>query len=221
MGIFEIIHAYYPAFARGLCVTLQLAAITWIGGLAMGTMAGLLGHHSKKYFGNALKVFSFLLSGVPFLVLLFWAHYPLQELFQVVIDPFITAAAVLTIINTVGVADICRAALDNFPTEYVLAAQVCGLTRRQIARRIQFPLILRQVLPSLLNLQVSMLQMTLFASLISVEELFRVAQSINSRVHRTVEIYSGLAIFFLLICLPLNGIALWLKASFTRNISDR
>jgi len=65
-----------------------------------------------------------------------------------------------------------------------------------------------------------MLQATLFASLISVEDLFKVAQRINSMIYKPVEIYSALGIFFLLVCLPLNGLALWLKKRFTRNLSE-
>jgi ABC-type amino acid transport system permease subunit len=86
---------------------------------------------------------------------------------------------------------------------------------------IQAPIILRQILPSLLTIQVSMLQATLFASLISVEEIFRVAQRINAVIYKPVEIYTALALLFLLICLPLNGLALWLKIKFTRDLSEQ
>jgi ABC-type amino acid transport system permease subunit len=87
--------------------------------------------------------------------------------------------------------------------------------------RIQLPLILRQVIPALLPLQVVMLHTTLFASLISVEEIFRVAQRINAQIYRPVEIYTALGIFFLGVCLPVNGVALWLKRRFTRDLSER
>jgi len=70
-------------------------------------------------------------------------------------------------------------------------------------------------------IQVNMLQATLFASLISVNEIFRVAQQINSQIYRPVEIYTALGLLFLAICLPLNGLALWLKAKYTRDNSER
>ena len=40
-------------------------------------------------------------------------------------------------------------------------------------------------------------------------------------VYRPVEIYTALAVLFLLICLPLHGVAYWLKRRFTRDLSDR
>ena len=66
-----------------------------------------------------------------------------------------------------------------------------------------------------------MLHTTLFASLISVEEIFRVAQRINAQIYKPVEIYTALGIFFLAISLPLNGLALWLPERFTRNTSEQ
>jgi ABC-type amino acid transport system permease subunit len=65
-----------------------------------------------------------------------------------------------------------------------------------------------------------MLQATLFASLISVDEIFRVAQRINARVYRPIEVYTALGVFFLAICLPMNGIALWLRRKYTRDLSE-
>jgi len=221
MGVFDIIVRYREAFLGGLRVTLSLALLTWGVGLLAGILLGALGHRYRFLFGGPLRLFAFFLSGIPFLVLLYWANFPLQVLLNVVIDPFYTAVLILVVLNTVGVAEICRIALDDFPEQYLLSAQVCGLTSRQTIFHIQIPLILRQILPGLLNLQVIMLQMTLFASLISVEELFRVAQRINATIYKPVEIYSALAIFFLLICLPVNGLAIWLKYRFTRNLSEK
>jgi polar amino acid transport system permease protein len=70
-------------------------------------------------------------------------------------------------------------------------------------------------------LQVGMLHATLFASLISVEEIFRVSQRINSTIYRPVEIYTALALFFLMVCLPINLLAAYLKKRYTRDLSER
>ena len=52
------------------------------------------------------------------------------------------------------------------------------------------------------------------------DEIFRVAQRINAVVYRPIEVYTALAVFFLMICLPLNGVAMYLEARFTRNLSE-
>lgn len=220
MTVLDILTNYYPAFLKGLAVTLQLCAIIWSAGLVLGGALGLAGARFGLV-GWSSRLFSFILGGIPLLVFLFWLHYPAQAMFNLVIDPFYTAAFTFAVVNIFAVADTVRTALADFPQQYMTAAKVTGLTRRQTVFRIQLPLILRSVLPTLLLLQVSMLHITLFASLISVEELFRVAQRINAQIYRPVEIYTALGLFFLAVCLPVNGFAFWLKRRFTRDTSEQ
>jgi len=221
MSVWNIIYTYKEGLLAGLLVTLGLCLIIWLSGLLFGVLFGALAHRQKESTGWFLKILSFLLASTPVLVLLFWLHYPLQALVGVVIVPFITAAFALSLINIVGVAQIVRDALDDFPQQYIIAGKVCGLTEGEIFSKIEFPILFRQTIPQFLTLQVSMLQMTLFASLISVQELFRVAQQINSIVYKPIEIYTALAIFLISISLPLNLLAYWFKNKYTRNLSEK
>lgn len=206
---------------QGLLVTLALCLITWASGLLIGTLLGFFGYKYPNEIGVPSKILSFVLSGIPILVLLFWLHYPLQQMLGIVVNPFITAVFALSVINIIAIAEIVRTALIEFPDQYIIAGRVCGLDNQTIFKRIQFPIIFRQIIPSVLTTQVTMLQLTLFASLISVEEIFRVAQRINATIYQPVEIYTALAIFFLIICLPLNGLAIYLKKKYTRNLSEK
>ncbi len=221
MSVLDILINYHVAFLKGLCVTLQLCAIIWGCGTVIGGALGWVGAHKRLTVGLPTRLISFLLGGIPILVFLFWLHYPAQAMFNVVIDPFYTAAFTLSIINIFAVADLVRGTLLDFPGQYLIAAKVTGLTRKQTVFRIQLPLILRQIIPGLLLLQIAMLHTTLFASLISVEEIFRVAQRINAQIYRPVEIYTALGVFFLAVCLPVNGLAYWLRQRFTRNLSEQ
>lgn len=221
MSVWNIIYTYKEGLLSGLLVTLGLCLIIWLSGLLFGVLFGAFAHRQKKSAGGLLKVLSFLLASTPVLVLLFWLHYPLQALLGVVVIPFITAAFALSLINIVGVAQIVRDVLDDFPQQYAIAGRVCGLTEKEIFLKIELPIIFRQTIPQFLTLQVSMLQMTLFASLISVQELFRIAQQINSIVYKPIEIYTALAVFFIVICMPLNLLASWFKNKYTRNLSEK
>ena len=218
--IAQIVVQYREGLLSGLLVTLGLVAIVWLSGLIFGVLFGWYAHQ-KKSTGHALKVLWFLISSIPILVILFWLHFPFQEILGIVIRPFITAAAALSLVNIVFVAAIVKDALDEFPEQYSIAGKVSGLNEREIFSKIKFPLILRATIPQFLFLQVAMLQATIFASLISVEEIFRVAQRINSSIYKPIEIYTTLALFFVAICLPLNLIAYRLKNKYTRNLSEK
>lgn len=215
MSLWTILTSYRAGFLHGLAITAQLCLIIWIGGLLLGVP---LGWAAARYarLGWLFRGSTFIVSSIPAIVLLVWAHYPAQTMLGIVVDPFITAAIVLTSVNVLGVGEAIRSALIDFPRGLIDASRVAGMSPTETFRHIQFPLVLRTVAPALLQQQVVMLHATLFASLISVEEIFRVSQRINAQVYRPVEIYSALAIFFLAICVPLNGIAAVLNRRLRR-----
>jgi len=220
MTTLEILARYRAAFLAGLGVTIRLFALVSLIGLIAGIALGTLAAKRPGTTGRLQRGLAFVLGGIPILVFLFWAHFPLQQLLGVVLDPFFTASVVLSVVNVVAISDSTRSVLDDFPTQYVLAARSCGLSSRETFARIELPIIARQLIPTLLPIQVSILHATLFASLISVEEVFRVAQRINAQIYRPVQIYTALALFFLAVSLPVNGLAAWLRRRFTRSISE-
>lgn len=220
MSVFDILINYHEGFLQGLLVTLELYSIIVLSGIILGVVLGVAaaGHKPAGYLSQGA---AFFLGAVPTLVFLFWLHYPVQAMFDVVIDPFYTAAFTLSIVNLFAVSELVRQAVHDFPQQYLVAGRVCGLKTKDMIVKIQLPMLFRQLLPGLLITQVGMLHATLFASLISVEELFRVAQRINAQIYKPVEIYTALGVFFLIVCLPINVFAFWFKNKYTRNLSER
>jgi ABC-type amino acid transport system permease subunit len=217
----EIIYTYREAFLKGLSVTVSLSSITWSVGLVFGSILGFLAAKWPKSWGRIIRSFSFFLSSVPIIVLLFWLHYPAQQIIGVIIHPFYTSVFVLSLVNIFTIETIVCGGIESVPHEFYDAGKVTGLSRFNIAIRIEFPLVLRNILSPILVSQVVMLHMTLFASLISVDELLRMSQRINSQIYKPVEIYTALGLFFLLVSLPLNGFAIILKKKFGRDFSAR
>lgn len=219
MSIFDIFENYGSSMFSGLKVTLALSVIIWSSGIIIGSLLGILSSR-LRIIAVPAKTFTIILSGIPALVFLFWMHYPLQTLLDVVWKPFNTAALSLSIINIFLVSDLVRGSIKDFPQQYYWSAKVCGLNEREINLKIRLPILLRQIIPGLLIIQITMLQSTLFASLISVDELFRTAQRINSLIYQPVPIYTLLALFFIIVCVPLYGLAYYLRRRFTRDLSE-
>jgi ABC-type amino acid transport system permease subunit len=220
MNVFQILITYHTAFERGFVATLELASLAWVFGIVFGVFCGVLGH-SNKQLGNCIRYLYFITQSIPAIIIMFWVHYPLQELLGVSIYPFITAGGILILINTISISKIIMNALDIFPKQYAVAGEVCGLSKSDITKKINIPIIFRSVFPEVLSQQVSILQMTVFASFISVEELFRVAQQINSQIYRPIEIYSGVALFFIAVCLPITLFANRLRSKYARDYSEK
>lgn len=209
MSALSVLHDYRFAYLGGLLETLKLCSIAWVAGIALGTVLSLAGAHWPRLVGNPTAAIRTAVEAVPIVVLLFWLHYPLQAALGIVVDPFVTTAALLVFINSLNVFSILRRAVHGVPREFVETARVCGIPKAKIYWRIELPLALRSALGPLASAQISILQLSIFGGLISVEELFRVTQRINSVIYKPIELYTVLAGFFLVVCLPLNMLAGW------------
>jgi polar amino acid transport system permease protein len=214
MSVIEIISEYRYAYLSGLLVTLKLCVTAWVGGIIGGGIIALSTEWFPQLIGWPAIVLSRITEAIPIMVLLFWLHYPAQTALGVIIDPFFTTAALLTLLNTLNVFGILRRAISKVPVEFIEVARVCGVDRQRIFWHIKVPLAIRTALGALTSSQVNILQLSIFGSLISVEELFRVSQRINAQIYQPVEVYTGLAVFFLIVCLPLNLVARRLEKKF-------
>ena len=200
----QVLIEYHNLLLEGFSVTLKLLGSIILIGVPLGTLLGVIGNRYVSEVGNIIKIGRFFTKVIPVLVLLFWLHYPLQGLLGIVINPFWTTVIALGFINTIATAHLVTAELELLPKSYREAGITLGMSKNQIIRKIELPILSRRILPQLLLNQAAMLEYTLFASLISVQELFRTAQTINAMVYKPVEIYSILVFFFFLILPPFH-----------------
>jgi His/Glu/Gln/Arg/opine family amino acid ABC transporter permease subunit len=213
--VLDVLVEYHALLLKGFSTTVVLLVLIMAIGVPVGAFLGVLGARYSRMVGRVIGGMRFFTKVVPVLVLLFWFHYPLQALFKVVIDPFWTTVFTLSFVNSVVVAQIIQSDLELLPRSYGEVASTLGMTKREIVRHIELPIIARRTLPNLLLAQASILEYTLLASLISVQELFRVAQSINSMIYDPIAVYSLLVLFFLIILAPLHLFISYLKRKYT------
>jgi ABC-type amino acid transport system permease subunit len=218
--IFDVIRDNNVAFLAGLTTTLKICSIVWLAGLLNGSALALLAYKLPNPFYYIFTGVTLTVIAIPLLVILYWFHYPFQLLIGRNIDPFYTAILTLSLLNSLLTYQILISSLRAFPSQYLLASTACGLSQWQTIKSIQMPIILRQFIPGFMMLQVFMLQSSIFASNISVQEIFRKAQQINAMIKQPIEVFSAMALFFILVCLPLYSLAFWLRKRYSRDISE-
>lgn len=189
---------------KGFATTISLIALIALIGIPMGIGVGVYAARYSNTTAGFIKKVSFCAKVLPLIVILFWIHYPMQALLNVVINPFITTVAALSLINAIRIAEITLAELSLMPSSYREAGMTLGLSNGAILQHIELPILSRRLLPQVLSVQAAMLEYTLLSSLISVPELFRTAQTINAMTYKPVEIYSMLIVFFFIILAPVH-----------------
>lgn len=217
--MFQILITYHELFLQGFITTLKLLGLIILIGVPLGTLLGIVGGRYSEEIGSAIKGARFITKVIPVLVLLFWLHYPLQGLLGVVVNPFWTSVLALGMVNLIAVAYLISSELKQLPMSYREAGITLGMSSNQIVRHVELPLLIRRTLPQILLIQAAMLEYTLFTSLISVPEIFRVSQTINSMTYQPVAIYSLLVLFFFIILAPLHVLISWIQKRYVPKYS--
>ncbi len=114
MGVFEIISKYQSEFLTGVWVTTKMTLMIWLIGIIVGTLLGILVSKYRLFVGIPVGIATYSLGSIPIVVLLFWMHYPLQELLGVVVPGYYTTIFTLSVINIFMVANLVAATLSNF-----------------------------------------------------------------------------------------------------------
>lgn len=196
--------------------TILIVTAAWSIGLPFGILisfVSLLSPDLRKFF----RVAAVILSILPLLVILFWLHYPLQTILNVVIPPIYTSIVLLIVYVTLISGDILAEQMLSMRENLFEAALVLGIPEAIFTKKILFSASLQNSLSRLLTLAVGTVHITMFMSLIGVEELFRVSQRLSSQLSKPIEVYTAMAITYAILCAPLYVFGLF----FRRRINKR
>ncbi|WP_243078272.1 glutamine ABC transporter permease GlnP [Pantoea sp. MQR6] len=201
----SVIWPAMPALLEGAKLTLIISVIGLIGGLIIGLVAGFARAYGGWFTNNLALVFIEIIRGTPIVVQVMFIYFALPMAFpDLRIDPF--SAAVVTIMINSGayIAEITRGAVLSINKGFREAGLALGLSRRETLRYVIMPLALRRMLPPLGNQWIVSIKDTSLFIVIGVAELTRQGQEIIAGNFRALEIWSAVAIIYLVITLVLS-----------------
>jgi glutamine transport system permease protein len=193
-----IIIDFLPQLLKGAQVTLFITVAGLAGGIALGTVAGLM----RAYGGRVLNAVAFayieLIRGTPIVVQVMFLYFALPVLANIRIDPMTTAVLAIIINAGAYIAEIVRGAVLSISKGLTEAGLAIGLPRWKVIAYIVGPLAFRRLIPPLGNQCIVSLKDTSLFIVIGVGELTRTGQEIMAANFRAVEIWSAVAIFYLI-----------------------
>jgi His/Glu/Gln/Arg/opine family amino acid ABC transporter permease subunit len=208
----DVILQNLPFLMRGLAATLQIAAVTAVGGTLLGLAVGVAVYLRLPLLAALLRIYIEFVRGTPLLVMLFICYFA----FPALLGYRTTAeqATILGFILFIGayIAEDARSGLRSIKPGLAQAALATGLTRFQAMRLIVIPLALRRIVPSLFNQYVRLLKFTAVASVIGVQEFTGSAMLVNARVFAPVTMLAFVALTYLVLCLLLSMVGRVLHA---------
>jgi len=188
----------FPDMVRAFWLSVQISAITVVVSVCVGiilTAARLLGGNIARYVIIGFVEFT---RGAPPLVHISIIYFLLPE-FGIVFNEFWTGVVALSLIGAGYSVEIFRGAIDAVSFSQLDAAKALGLSRLQSFRLVLLPQAYRLSLPPLTNELANVIKATSLLSVISVNELTKVANDLIFVHFVVVEVIIQLTVLYLVI----------------------
>lgn len=160
------------------------------------------------------KIYVDFIRGTPLLVQIFIIYFALPAIIGQRIDPFVAAVAACSINSGAYVAEIFRAGIQSIEIGQMRAGLSLGMTWGQTMRYIILPQAFKRIIPPLGNEFIAMLKDSSLVSVIGFEELTRTGQLIIAETYGSLEIWTSVAIIYLVMTLTITRLVSRLEKKF-------
>ncbi|EGV36138.1 ABC transporter permease, amino acid [Neisseria weaveri] len=199
-----VISAFWPMVKAGFLVSVPLAVASFIIGMIIAVGVALLrvmpqGGWLHRIALVLAKIYISAIRGTPILVQICIVFYGLPAL-GIFIDPI--PAAIIGFSINIGAygSETIRAAILSVPKGQWEAGFSIGMTYMQTFRRIIAPQAFRVAVPPLSNTFISLFKETSLASVVTVTELFRVAQQVANSAYDFLPVYIEAGLVYWCFC---------------------
>lgn len=193
-----IILDFIPQLLKGAQVTVHITVVGLLGGVVLGAIAGLMRAYGNAVVNAIAFVYIEVIRGTPIVVQVMFLYFALPVLASIRIDPMTTAIMAIVINAGAYIAEIVRGAVLSISKGLTEAGLAIGLPRWKVILHIVGPLAFRRLIPPLGNQFIVSLKDTSLFIVIGVGELTRTGQEIMAANFRAVEIWTAVAIMYLI-----------------------
>ncbi len=201
------IHLLLPA----LEMTFKVAIASEILALFMGLIAALARSSPSKLLNVPAAIYIDTFRAIPLLVLLIWMYYGVSIVIGINFTAFQAGVLGLGLFYGAYSAEVFRSGLQAIPRGQREAALTLGLSRWQATYAVVLPQAIRIVTPALTNYFVGMIKDVTLIAVIGLTEFMRTAQTVVSRTFRPFEIYTLVAVVYLLLTITFSRVAAWME----------
>lgn len=205
----KVMARYAPDIAYGMLVTVELALLVIITGLAAGLALALLRSLGFRL-ANLLIVFTVdLFRALPPLVIIVFIYFGLPAL-ELSPSGFVSTWLSLMLVLMAFSEEIFWAGITSIPRGQWEAARSTGLSYGQTLMNVVLPQALRLTIPPLTNRTIAITKGTALASVVAVSEILGAASSAVSNSYNPSPLTLGAAAYLILF-FPMVVFGRWLE----------
>lgn len=217
---------FYREFVlRGLFITLKIAALGFILGVALGTLLALVQvTYSKNFFIKVLdkicKAYVALFRGTPMVVQLLLAYYVLIPLMAINNVNSETVGIIVFGMNSAAyVSEIMRGGINSVDVGQLEAGRALGLSYTTTMAKIVIPQAFKNILPTLGNELITLVKETSVLSFIVVSDLYTSLKTLGKEIYNLKPPYIFMAVIYIIIVLIITLIIRSIEKTLSK--SDR
>lgn len=195
---FSVILDSLPLLLKGAKTTIYITVTGLIGGVIVGLVFGLMRAYGNKALNGLATIYIELVRGTPIIVQVMFIYFALPVMIGMRVDALSAAIAAIVINAGAYIAEIVRGAFLSVPQGLTEAGLVLGVPRWRVLTFVVGPVAFRRLIPPLGNQFIVSLKDTSLFIVIGVGELTRQGQEIMAANFRAVEIWTAVAIIYLI-----------------------
>ena len=203
---------YLPKIVEGFFLTVQLALVVVVTGIACGFALALVRALRSRFFNFFIVVFADALRALPPLVLIILFYFALPSL-GVRMSGFVATWLALSLVLAAYAEEIFWAGIVAVPKGQWEAARSIGLDFVQCLRYVVLPQAVRITIPPLTNRTIAITKGTALGAVVAVGEILYQAQSAYSFSYNPSPLVLG-AVAYLILFLPVVWFGRWVETRF-------
>jgi glutamate transport system permease protein len=206
----KVVLDHLPDVLSALWTTVQLAVLSFLGALAVGTVVAILRISPVAPLRAAGLAYVEFFRNIPLLSLLFLVVFGLPDL-DVTFSLFISAVIGMSLFSGAFVCESIRTGINTVPLGQAEAARAIGLTFTQSLRRVILPQAFRSMIQPLVNVWIGTLIGTSLAAAVGVYELTAQGQILQLQYAGGLPVFASIAVLYIAMALLSGGAGSWLE----------
>lgn len=205
----------WPLLLDGLLNTVKIAAIAIVFGVLVGLLLALLRLSPRRLLRLPAAVFVEFYRNTPPIVHFFWFFYALPVVLNISLDPLVAAVLALSTQSGAFYAEVFRGGIRSIEPGQWEGAKALGMTHTQLMRRIVVPQAATRMVAPFVERSFELIKTTALASTLAYGELLYQAMMVNSETFRPLEVYTAVALLYLVLLVSCSALARVAEARLT------
>jgi polar amino acid transport system permease protein len=212
---FSGVWSRWDLLLTGLVNTVKIAGISIVLGVIVGLLLAFMKLSPRRFLSAPAAAFIEFYRNTPPIIHFFWFYYALPVLANVSLNPFVAAVLALSTQSGAFYAEVFRGGIVSIEKGQWEGARALGMRHSQLMRRIILPQAMTRMFAPFVERSFELTKTTALASTLAYADLLYQAMLVNSETFRPLEVYTTIALMYVILLVTASALARVAEARLT------